>query len=226
MLGRWKVLHAWFYLLVSVEGFHCCPCLSLKACDLISSPYQDSSSCFFLFAFLLLYMAAAPDAARIYFIQPLLSCNSKLPLVFSTAQPKAKHIMATEQYCLMEQLWNNNLGFSLCLTASVSDPFDPVFPGLENSLPALLGVCCMARAVQCFPLNLSSFSCSFAIRQPKGRCWICLRQQVANAGTVQPVHVQPCSSARNDGRMYSLLVEGSWSQNLKALHRRACAREY
>lgn len=180
----------------------------------------------FLLTFLLLYMVAAPDAACVYFIQPLLPCNSKPPSVLSRAQPKAKHITATEQYCLVEQLWNNSLGFSLCFTASVSDPFDPVFLGLESSLPALLGVCCMAGSVQRFLRDLSSFSCFFANSQPKGRRWVRLRQQVANAGTVQPVHVHPCSSVRNSGSTYSLLVGGSWSQNPKALPRRACAREY
>lgn len=64
-------------------------CLSVKACDIISSLYQDCWFCFFLLTFLLLYMAAAPNAACICFIQPLLSCSSKLPLVLSRAKSKA-----------------------------------------------------------------------------------------------------------------------------------------
>lgn len=63
ILGRLKVLYMWFYLLVRVEGFQCCPCLSVKAGDIISSLYQDCYFCFFLLTFLLLYVAAAPNAA-------------------------------------------------------------------------------------------------------------------------------------------------------------------
>lgn len=157
-------------------------------------------------------MTAAFNAACAYFTQFLLSCNSELPLVLGRAQPEVKHIMTTVQHCLMEQLWNNSCGFSLCLTASVLDPFDPIFPGLENSLPALLDICYMACSVPWFPLDLSSFFCFSAISQPKSRCWMCLRQQVANASTVQPVPVHPYSSMRDDKRMCSLLVEGGWFQ--------------
>lgn len=89
ILGRLEVLPMWFYLIVSVEGFQCCPCLCVKGYDIISSLYQDCWFCFFLLTFLLLYMAAAPNAACLCFIQPLLYYSSKLPADLSRGKSKA-----------------------------------------------------------------------------------------------------------------------------------------
>lgn len=93
--GRWEVLHTWFYLLVDVGSFHCCPHLSLKACDLVLCPYQYGCSCFFLLTCLFLCTSAAHSATWASFIQPLLCCSFKTVscLQQSTRKSKAQAIL-------------------------------------------------------------------------------------------------------------------------------------
>lgn len=126
-------------------------------------PYQDSCSCSFLPTFLLFYVAAAPGAAWVYFNATHAVLQFKTAFGLEQSRTESKACCSRRTICLMEQLWYKNLGFSLCLTASVSDSFDPVYPGFENTLLALLGVC---SVISVWPFQFILLLCNQPTKGP------------------------------------------------------------